>query len=368
MEGMRLAGILSGPAWYQKLHSLLVYFIWIISVTHFLLKVVLEHDQISIQVMMESLHWAVMSLLGMIGFTSFYFKLDTYGTLHKIVKSGIFRYKSPFNDEQKRVLNEEKIRIKFMVKMFFILHSVAFAVTQLKGVMFDLHKWGTQFPGWFPFTINSFETYAAGSLFQLIFGFNLVMCSQAMASSLTALNGHLCSQIRILSISLRIIFKDTSQPEIIKDKMKECVKHHYVIIEFFNKVQYFFGTLLLFLAVCMMIMMCLAGYVVTDPESTLTVVLPLLSVFVPEVTIVSYLCYAGQRIMDESEHLYETIIQTKWYLQPPEIRRDLMLIMMKSQKTFIITGGSIQKFNLEGLSEILQSSYTYFNMLKAVRQ
>lgn len=61
---------------------------------------------------------------------------------------------------QMEVILEEKKRIRSLTKLLCFLITIALICTQLKGVLFDLHEWGLQFPGWFPFKVNSFPTYA----------------------------------------------------------------------------------------------------------------------------------------------------------------------------------------------------------------
>lgn len=73
--------------------------------------------------------------------------------------------------------------------------------------------------------------YCAGFLYQFILGYNLVIGAQAFSLTYTAVTGHFCCQVRILSMTIENIFEGPRNPKLLERSLKEVVRHHQVLIE-----------------------------------------------------------------------------------------------------------------------------------------
>ncbi|XP_019701253.1 putative odorant receptor 85d [Harpegnathos saltator] len=71
----------------------------------------------------------------------------------------------------------------------------------------------------------------------------------------------------------------------------------------------------------------------------------------------------GQKLLDRSIETRDKIYNSSWYKTPRNLRKLLILIMMKSLQPSLLTAGKIYIFSLENFATVLQTSMSYFTVL-----
>lgn len=75
-------------------------------------------------------------------------------------------------------------------------------------------------------------------------------------------------------------------------------------------------------------------------------------------------CYTGDKLSSQNEKLQIAIWNTPWYTISPNIVKDMILIMMRSNKKFDLTAGKIYIINLESYTQLIKSMASYFTVLR----
>ncbi|XP_071558460.1 odorant receptor 82a [Temnothorax nylanderi] len=74
----------------------------------------------------------------------------------------------------------------------------------------------------------------------------------------------------------------------------------------------------------------------------------------------------GDRLKEESEKVGETSYFIDWYNLPSKIVRDLMLVMLRSNRPSTLTAAKIFDLSLQGFCEVCKTSAAYFNFIRAM--
>nr|XP_023017288.1 odorant receptor 4-like [Leptinotarsa decemlineata] len=76
------------------------------------------------------------------------------------------------------------------------------------------------------------------------------------------------------------------------------------------------------------------------------------------------LCYAGQRIIDESLSIAEVIYQSKWYEANTQMRRSIQFTLARSQIPLTLHAWPFGIFCFPLFMMIVKTSYSYLTLLR----
>ncbi|XP_014363285.2 odorant receptor 67a-like [Papilio machaon] len=77
-------------------------------------------------------------------------------------------------------------------------------------------------------------------------------------------------------------------------------------------------------------------------------------------------CIVGQVLSDHSENLTESIYSADWPNASQEVKKIMLMFMMRTQKPFKLTANGYLVMNLNTFSAICSTSYQFFNLLRTV--
>ncbi|XP_011640278.1 odorant receptor 22c-like [Pogonomyrmex barbatus] len=72
--------------------------------------------------------------------------------------------------------------------------------------------------------------------------------------------------------------------------------------------------------------------------------------------------YCGQTVINHSTEILQAVYDTLWYLAPLSIQK-LLLILLKSTKSYSFNIGGIFTPSLEGFSTLITSAISYFTVM-----
>nr|XP_050864276.1 uncharacterized protein LOC127070402 isoform X3 [Vespula vulgaris] len=78
------------------------------------------------------------------------------------------------------------------------------------------------------------------------------------------------------------------------------------------------------------------------------------------------LCYAGEYLSSKSTDIERAAYHSNWYELDPSESRFLLLLMIRSQKRFVITAGKFMDLSLEVFASMLKASGSYVSVLYAM--
>ncbi|XP_011301142.1 odorant receptor 67c-like [Fopius arisanus] len=78
-------------------------------------------------------------------------------------------------------------------------------------------------------------------------------------------------------------------------------------------------------------------------------------------------CFVGQRVMDASFDLKETITNAKWYNASKKTQKMIPLMLLRAQKPVVLTAGKVFFMCMSTYAVVLKTAMSYFTVFLAVR-
>ncbi|XP_067209661.1 odorant receptor 4-like isoform X3 [Linepithema humile] len=76
--------------------------------------------------------------------------------------------------------------------------------------------------------------------------------------------------------------------------------------------------------------------------------------------------WQGQKIIDSSEKVFESVYNTEWYNMPISTRKLLLMIMMRSIKPMVVTASKFMILSYITFNTMMRTSMSYFMLLRSV--
>nr|AXX83054.1 odorant receptor [Yemma signatus] len=148
--------------------------------------------------------------------------------------------------------------------------------------------------------------------------------------------------------------------------VNKCIDHHAVLLSVFENIDDFmhFNFFQCFLLGSVIIALS-ANCINTDSVLPGTV-LANASLCLNEIGYMYLLSIFGQRISDLSDDIRYYFYNLKWYNCPRGMRLALLVIQEQASRTLAIMGAKILPVNLDTFSRVMNSAYSYYNILNAV--
>ncbi|KAK9508298.1 hypothetical protein O3M35_007999 [Rhynocoris fuscipes] len=86
-----------------------------------------------------------------------------------------------------------------------------------------------------------------------------------------------------------------------------------------------------------------------------------------EVANMAVLCWYGQRVINLSMEVHDAMYSTKWYLCKREVTNVMKIVQVRTLKPWVVMGG-IWPCNLASFQAVMNTAYSYFNLLVAFRE
>ncbi|CAL1685813.1 unnamed protein product [Lasius platythorax] len=182
---------------------------------------------------------------------------------------------------------------------------------------------------------------------------------------------HTCGQIELLCYRLTEIFRflqenneKSANNAIESFAIAECVKHHILVYNITYKIQSLFVWTVATLFFFSLITLCTSIYQMSKKE-----------LFSPEFfTFILYLgsmmfqvfsyCWYGNELDLKNKNIAYAIYASNWTAISTKQRKNLLLMMMKSQKGKILSFYGVCALNLSTFTWIIKTSYSAFNLLQ----
>jgi hypothetical protein len=157
-------------------------------------------------------------------------------------------------------------------------------------------------------------------------------------------------------------FKEAEKVEILKKLIERHVEMHDLVMQ----IGHLFAPIFLMKIVYISINICLIGFQLFTMDVSTTMLNYGLYLFV---TLVRnfFLCYGSQQVIDLSQGIGDAIYEIKWYkIKDLQLRRDLLFIMVRAQKSSKFTAGKFSVVCMESFKFMINSSYSYFALLNTI--
>nr|ALR72550.1 odorant receptor OR5 [Colaphellus bowringi] len=170
-------------------------------------------------------------------------------------------------------------------------------------------------------------------------------------------------QFKMLNLEIDRVFRRSERAK--KSEIARLVDHHNFLIDFSNRINNTFSTMLLAYIFVFVISMCVEMY-----KSSAN---PSFSVFMNAVTYLSaavfglifLFCIPGQNLTDEANNIPNAVYFTDWYRDSKQSTSVLMMIS-NGQRDISIKAGEVIKINLATSLSTIKTLLSYFMFLRTV--
>ncbi|XP_014250665.1 uncharacterized protein LOC106667308 [Cimex lectularius] len=315
----------------------------------------------------EAVHWSVVYTILIVCIFFMVKYSHIYAEIDRMIRSGVYDYGDDFTEEQYSLRDETNRIVIKLRKLLTIAFTISVSSSLTKQTIFRRKpgSWNTPFKGWTPFVIDSWPRFIAVTIYHCTITANTGICAYLFVLCFLTFGIHLGGHLKILRIAIRNVFVQNGQTEQqTLAKLKKCTEHHLQIKRLFHLVQIYSGKSSGILPIGSVGMICTFVYDMTGENSKVDVSV---MVLLPEAGIITMYALIGQYITDESEKVWDCFYEIDWYSQPVPVRKHLLMMMVATKKSMDTKGFGVFKYSLEGLKEIMQTTYTFYNTLKATR-
>ncbi|KDR11214.1 uncharacterized protein LOC110837267 isoform X2 [Zootermopsis nevadensis] len=150
--------------------------------------------------------------------------------------------------------------------------------------------------------------------------------------------------------------------------LKNCVQHHQVILSFVKKLEAFLKPVMLMQLLGSVIAYCVLGFQmsVIPIHGEGTKFVTLCGSFVSALLEQGMFYWFGGELLEASSETLNAAYHCEWYTTNIKFRKHLHILMERAKRQVKLTAGGFSTLTLENFTKVIQSSYQYFAMLKAV--
>nr|ARO70227.1 Odorant Receptor 15 [Dendrolimus punctatus] len=244
-----------------------------------------------------------------------------------------------------------RVILLFFFVMFPVL--IMFCFSPLSLMVYDFVVLGES-PIRYPYTVKYFFNIYETRFWMLIY-FHQVWATIIVIANLFAsdtLFYGLCAYIgmhfKLLCYRLENIV--SVSPEETKQNLLNAIKRHQDLIH---------------LVVTSSLLICLSGFNITVSKD-LRIVMAFITFLMLSLAQISLLCVFGDMIMASSTDVSNAAYRCLWYNADQGIKKNVLLIIMRSAKPCKLTAANFADLNLRAFTTILSRSWSYFALLRTM--
>ncbi|CAH1374824.1 unnamed protein product [Tenebrio molitor] len=143
--------------------------------------------------------------------------------------------------------------------------------------------------------------------------------------------------------------------------LAKWVQYHVYIYDIANKMSVSYKMSLAIFALFVGVLFGFIGYTLMAGTSTVNT----MALFCGWFLSLFVACVGGQRLIDESLSVAAAIYDSKWYDNDVKFQKNISVILMRAQKPILIDAGPFTNLSLLLILTVLQTAYSYINLLSA---
>nr|XP_034180493.1 odorant receptor 45a-like [Osmia lignaria] len=147
-----------------------------------------------------------------------------------------------------------------------------------------------------------------------------------------------------------------------------CIRHHQRLINVVNDVNDLLTPIIFLQLLTSGLEICLSGFAVMSNGSS-TDLFKFISYLSTMMIQLLLWCWPGAILIQESQEIgYAVYLHVPWYELPPIYRRQLLLIILRSQKFCSISALTFQTLSIHTLTSVFNTATSYFALLRQMQE
>ncbi|XP_068909818.1 odorant receptor Or1-like [Tenebrio molitor] len=298
------------------------------------------------------------------------------------IKQCIMFFESPFfalkNDQHKIIMNNciKICQRNTLIFFIFVIGSVGTWSTK------PLFWQGRNLPVdvWLPFSTVKATNYYFIYIFLVTGVFYTSFCTGVIDPLIAGLAYHATSQVIILKDNLQHLGKSAdeqinrgntnipeqslTQSELIYNKIRQCIRHHNLILKFVKEYEECFSSSVFSQIAASVFVIGFSCLQLSKIQSFGYYFLQLVTYFGVILAEIYFYCYYGTTLAEESNTLTNAIYMGNWYNYDVKSRKALITLMEGAKQPMTVTAGKIIDLSLSTFVAILKKSYSLIAVLK----
>ncbi|XP_073997828.1 odorant receptor 13a-like isoform X2 [Rhodnius prolixus] len=154
----------------------------------------------------------------------------------------------------------------------------------------------------------------------------------------------------------------------VEECLKESVKHHHLLLNYFNCHYTLNYIMLLALLLAATFMLCLSGFIFTSDGVLLSSKLTFLLFLASELCHTFIFCWYGEQIYQMNNNLGDELYRSKWTHYSKTVKNYILIMQARCNKPLRMSAGGFMEISLDTYSNVVSSAYSYFSLLRAIRE
>ncbi|CAK9796319.1 Odorant receptor 4 [Anthophora plagiata] len=193
---------------------------------------------------------------------------------------------------------------------------------------------------------------------------------------------HLSSQFRILQyrltklVDVKYQSNETNTDSVWADyavksykQFKNCVRHHQELIDYCEKLENVYTTIILAQVLLFSVLICLFGYQILLANGTHARRSLFIFLISGAMVLLFMFTYSCHMVIEQSENIAVGAYSALWTCMPmnqsgKSFRKDLIIVMERSRRVCCLTANGFFPVSLETYTTILSTAMSYFTLLK----
>ncbi|XP_016904178.2 uncharacterized protein LOC107992669 [Apis cerana] len=152
------------------------------------------------------------------------------------------------------------------------------------------------------------------------------------------------------------------------EKFKEYVRRHQALIDYHQKLENVYTTIMLGQVLLFSIIICLFGYQVLLATASLARRSIFIFLLMGAMFLLFMFTFSCNGVMEQSDNVAVGTYSALWTIMPMEkfgkmLRKDLIMVIMRSRRVCCLTANGFFPISLETYTKILSTAVSYFTLL-----
>ncbi|KAL6429657.1 hypothetical protein ACFW04_007524 [Cataglyphis niger] len=220
-----------------------------------------------------------------------------------------------------------------------------------------------------PFKVESMPIYVIVLITQFLHQSSAAAMVGVLNSFLITLVLHACGQIDIVRQKFSEITRKNVERGVIEGMMKALIVRHQRIIAFSKNIEALFSNIALIQFVSNTMVICCLGFLIVIsigvPGGSMMLIKSVFFYIVMSLEAFIY-CFVGEHLSTKSEMIGDAMYESDWYELNPSQNRDVLFMILRSQKHLTLTIGKVADLSLKQFANIVKASASYVSVLHAM--
>ncbi|KAK9512345.1 hypothetical protein O3M35_000792 [Rhynocoris fuscipes] len=331
-----------------------------------------------------------------------------FADVHRVIGIGPVEYDEETKNGMKGIKDKLSIRKKYLLISIIVYLAFAGLVTAILapiidsllsgGIKKDIYSPGgvslnLPIPLWSPFGSHTNLGYVLSAIMEIACAFEVTVVIVAGDVTLLVMTQYLTMELLLLTLALKKLPDRTIRlyksrynvepnqiiniSELRKNEnlrkcyaycLRESAVHHQKIIKAFAGVNQYLSIPTFLGCFSGSIVIAISGIAIIFGNGEIGSLITAFILGFGEILNMLLLSWCGEQIGDANEKFIMALYSTKWYYTPKEEAKTLQIMMTRSLRPLTLFAGGIVPLNFETFSNVMNSAYSYFNLVYASRE